>query len=298
MSEHTEIAKKGKKGVSPLMVVLFILLIIYTLFMLLPLFWGLGQSLMDGNRLDSTVIPWPSDWKFSNYIDAFEHFYVPVQAESGTVYPTLVYMFGYSLVYAVGSALVATFVQCLVAYLTSRFNYVLSRIINVFVLVAIALPIVGSLPSEIQMAQSLGLYDTLFGIWIMKGHFISIYYLVFFARFKTFSKSYEEAAQIDGAGHTRTFFQIVLPLIVPSIATLAVLKFVWTWNDYQTPLIFLSRRALFTIQLGMKIFASESGSIYSLMMAAAVSATVPLIIVFLCGQRYIIEGIATGAVKG
>ena len=107
-----------------------------------------------------------------------------------------------------------------------------------------------------------------------------------------------ESAKIDGAGHIRTFFQIVLPLIVPSIATLSVLKFVWTWNDYQTPLIFLSRRALFTIQLGMKVFASESGSIYSLMMAAAVSSTVPLIIVFLCGQRYIIDGIATGAVKG
>lgn len=107
-----------------------------------------------------------------------------------------------------------------------------------------------------------------------------------------------ESAKIDGAGHLRIFFQIVFPLIKPSIATLAVLKFVWTWNDYQTPLIFLSNRMLFTIQLGMKLFASESGSIYSLTMAAAVSATLPLIILFLCGQRYIIEGIASGAVKG
>ena len=108
----------------------------------------------------------------------------------------------------------------------------------------------------------------------------------------------EESAKIDGAGHLRIFFQIVFPLIKPSIATLAVLKFVWTWNDYQTPLIFLSNRMLFTIQLGMKLFASESGSIYSLTMAAAVSATLPLILLFLCGQRYIIEGIASGAVKG
>ena len=107
-----------------------------------------------------------------------------------------------------------------------------------------------------------------------------------------------ESAKIDGAGHLRIFFQIIFPLVKPSIATLAVLKFVWTWNDYQTPLIFLSNRKLFTIQLGMKLFASESGSIYSLTMAAAVSATIPLIILFLFGQRYIIDGIASGAVKG
>ena len=73
------------------------------------------------------------------------------------------------------------------------------------------------------------------------------------------------------------------------------MKFVWTWNDYQTPLIFLSNRMLFTIQLGMKLFASESGSIYSLTMAAAVSATLPLILLFLCGQRYaerVVHGMA------
>lgn len=106
-----------------------------------------------------------------------------------------------------------------------------------------------------------------------------------------------ESARIDGASHFCIFRKIILPLITPAIATLTILKFVWTWNDYQMPLIFLSKRSLFTIQLGMKIFATESGSIYSLMMAAAVSAILPLIIVFLFGQRYIIDGIASGAVK-
>ena len=94
------------------------------------------------------------------------------------------------------------------------------------------------------------------------------------------------------------FFKIVMPLIKPSIATLAVLKFVWTWNDYQTGLIFLSNRALYTIQLGMQRFSTETGVLYSLMMAAAVSAIIPLILVFILGQRYIIDGIASGAVKG
>lgn len=297
MSEHAEIARKGKRSVSPLMIVLFVLLIVYTLFMLLPLFWGLGQSLMDGNRLDSTVIPWPSDWKFSNYIDAFEHFYVPVQAESGTVYPTLVYMFGYSLVYAVGSALVATFVQCLVAYLTSRFNYVLSRIINVFVLVAIALPIVGSLPSEIQMAQSLGLYDTLFGIWIMKGHFISIYYLVFFARFKTFSKSYEEAAQIDGAGHLRIFVSIMLPLVKNLFWTIFLIQFIAFWNDYYTPLVYMPSYP--TVAYGLWYYnqSTENALTLPMKVTGCILMLIPVLILFAIFSKRLMGNLTLGGEK-
>ena len=85
MNREHKIKNGSKKGFSPLMAALFVLLIVYALLILFPLAWGLGQSLMDGMRLDSTVVPWPSDWQFSNYIDAFVHFYVPVQAEQGTV---------------------------------------------------------------------------------------------------------------------------------------------------------------------------------------------------------------------
>ena len=151
--------------------------------------------------------------------------------------------------------------------------------------------------SRFVIMQKMDLYNTHTGIILMTMFSL---YGVFLLRqaMMAIPDSLCESAKIDGAGHLRIFFQIIFPLIKPSIATLAVLKFVWTWNDYQTPLIFLSDRRLFTIQLGMKLFASESGSIYSLTMAAAVSATVPLIILFLFGQRYIIDGIASGAVKG
>ena len=151
--------------------------------------------------------------------------------------------------------------------------------------------------SRFVIMQKMNLYNTHMGIIMMTMFSL---YGVFLLRqaMMAIPDSLCESAKIDGAGHLRIFFQIIFPLVKPSIATLAVLKFVWTWNDYQTPLIFLSNRKLFTIQLGMKLFASESGSIYSLTMAAAVSATIPLIILFLFGQRYFIDGIASGAVKG
>jgi multiple sugar transport system permease protein len=114
----------------------------------------------------------------------------------------------------------------------------------------------------------------------------------------TIPMALSESAQIDGAGHFTIFFKIILPITKPAIVTLMILKFVWTWNDYQNPLIFLNTESLFTIQLGMQKFMTEYASYYSLLMTAAVCATIPLIIVFLIGQKYVIEGITVGAVKG
>jgi multiple sugar transport system permease protein len=107
-----------------------------------------------------------------------------------------------------------------------------------------------------------------------------------------------ESAKIDGAGHWKIFTRICLPLVKPAIATYAILRFIWTWNDYQNPLIFLRTDKLYTIQLAMQKFTSINGSFYSLIMTAAVSAIVPLLIVFIIGQKSVIEGIATGGVKG
>ena len=252
MSKKTRsINYKKNNAKSPLMIILFVLLIVYSVSIILPIVWGLFEALMDGEKIESTVIPWPSDWKFDNFFKAFGFFYVPVESEKGTVYPNLWFMFVYTMIYAVGSAFTATFIPCLVAYLTARFDYLLSRIINVFVIIAIALPIVGSLPSEIQMAKSLGLYDRFWGIWIMKGHFISVYYLIFHARFKAFPKSYEEAAQIDGANDFQKYLLIGLPLAVPIIATIAIMQVSGTWGDFAWPMLIMTR-ANYTIAAGLK----------------------------------------------
>jgi len=147
------------------------------------------------------------------------------------------------------------------------------------------------------LSRWFGLYDThaiiiillsfsVYGMFLMRQSMITI------------PDALSESAKLDGANHFIIFTRIILPISKPVIATLAILKFVWTWNDYQHPLIFLKSRNLYTIQLGIRQFASESGTFYSLQMAAAVCAIIPLLIVFLLGQNYILEGMAAGAVKG
>ncbi|MNC61208.1 L-arabinose transport system permease protein AraQ [compost metagenome] len=107
-----------------------------------------------------------------------------------------------------------------------------------------------------------------------------------------------EAAKIDGAGYLRIYAGIILPLCKPILATAGIIKFIWNWNDYQNPLIFLFNKKLFPLPLGIQSFRQEFSDNVSLMMMAAVSAIVPLMIVFVILQKQVINGITVGGVKG
>lgn len=189
------------------------------------------------------------------------------------------------------------FVSAMGAYGFTKIKWKGRNVVFLGYLATMMIPPQVMIVSRFAIMKNVGLYNTHMGVILMM---IFSTYGVFLLRqaMMGIPDSLCESAKIDGAGHFTIFLKIILPLIMPSIATLAVLKFVWTWNDYQTPLVFLNDRSLYTIQLGMKMFATEMGNIYSLMMAAAVSSIIPLVLVFILGQRYIIDGIASGAVKG
>ena len=147
------------------------------------------------------------------------------------------------------------------------------------------------------MFRSVGLYNTHTGL-ILLGGFSVLGTFLLRQFFQGISNEFIESAQMDGAGHFTIFTRIMLPLVRPALATYGILRFIWTWNDFQTPFIFLSDKQLFTIQLGMSAFADRNGQFYSLIMAASVSAIIPLLIVFIIGQKHVIEGISFGGVKG
>lgn len=268
-------------------IILTVILFLVGVTMLAPLFWMISTSF----KTENEVFTFPIQWIPRTFV-GWDN-YKEVWGKE--------YNFGMYYLNSIKITVISTFFQILVsamgAYGFTKIKWKGRDAVFLAYLATMMIPPQVMIVSRFVIMQKAGLYNTHLGI-IMMTMFST--YGVFLLRqaMMGIPDSLCESARIDGAGHVTIFFKIVMPLITPSIATLAVLKFVWTWNDYQTPLIFLSKRSLFTIQLGMKLFASESGSIYSLMMAAAVSATLPLIIVFLMGQRYIIDGIASGAVKG
>ncbi|UUZ93397.1 carbohydrate ABC transporter permease [Paenibacillus sp. P25] len=147
------------------------------------------------------------------------------------------------------------------------------------------------------MYRMLGLFDTRIGLVLLTSFSVlGVFMLRQF--FIAIHNDYIESAKIDGANHFTIFMQIAFPLIKPAVATYAILRFIWTWNDYQNPLIFLRTDSLLTLQVALQKFTSISGEYYSLIMAGAVSGIVPLLIVFIIGQKSVIEGITMGGIKG
>ena len=255
--------------------------------MLLPLVWMISTAC----KVEADVFNFPIEWIPTrwNLVNNMKEVW-------GGKYNFGMYYWN-SIKVTIAATVLQVFVSTLGAYGFSKVNWKGRDQVFMLYLATMMIPPQVTVVSQFIIMREIGLYNTHLGIILLLAFSV---YGVFLLRqaMMAVPNSLSESATIDGAGHWTIYSQIILPLVKPTMATLATLKFVWTWNDYQTPLVFLNSRKLYTIQLGMKQFASESGSYYSLIMAAAVSSILPLVIVFLFCQSFVVEGIAAGAVKG
>ncbi len=252
---------------------------------LLPFIWMLSTSFKQEIDVFNFPIEWiPKTWNaIENYKQVWTGDFVRYYANS--IYITL------------ATTVINVFVCALAAYGFSKLRFRGRDAMFLLVLALYMVPPQASLVPQFLLFNYFNLINTHLGL-ILLNSFSIIGAFMLRQFFMSVSNEYLESARIDGAGHVRTFFQIALPLIKPGVATYAILRFIWTWNDYQYPLIFLKTKELFTIQLGIRLFGDQYGDIYSLMMAGAVSAIVPLLIIFAIGQKQVIEGISLGGVKG
>jgi multiple sugar transport system permease protein len=109
----------------------------------------------------------------------------------------------------------------------------------------------------------------------------------------------DEAARIDGAGHVRIFISIMLPLMKPALVTCSIFAFIWSWNDFLGPLLYLKDPSLYSLPIALRLFVDQtSTSDYGAQMAMAVLALIPVLLFFLIFQRYLVEGVATQGLKG
>ena len=139
-------------------VVLLFGLIAYTICLFVPIIWGIITSFKGQADFRINVIGLPKEWVW-NYKQVYEQFVISVFTDDGTVYIGMGEMLTNSLLYAVGCAFFSTLIPCITSYLCARYDYFLSKVIYVIVIVAMILPIVGSLPSEIRVARAIGAYD-------------------------------------------------------------------------------------------------------------------------------------------
>lgn len=292
--------KRQKMHVPPFAIVILAFLIFYFITLFLPMIWAIYTSLKDS--MDFIMDPvWPTaSFSFENYIQAFNQFFIKVSDGAGGV--KSVYFEGMmlnSVIYSVGSAFIQTAIICVTAYATSRFNFKFDKVIYTTVIITMILPIIGSLPSELRMAKALHMYNTIWGMFLMKANFLGMYYLVFHAIFRGLPKDFDEAAYMDGAGNFTIFFRINFPLVIGTFVTVMLIKFIEFWNDYTTPMIYMPDFP--TIAYGLYGFVQESTtperSGTQIKLAACMLVFIPNFIIFLIFKDKLIGNISMGGLK-
>lgn len=294
---------ENKKKLPIFAYVVLAILITYTVSLSLPMLWGIYTSLKDTMSFIEDPV-WPSfEFSFENYLQAFEQFFMQVEKEvDGLQMVKTVYyeeMMMNSIIYAVGSSFIQTAIICVTAYATSRFNFKFDKVIYTIVIVTMILPIIGSLPSELRMAKAFGLYDSIYGMFLMKANFLGMYYLVFHAMFRALPKDFDEAAYMDGAGNFTIFFKINLPLVVGTFVTVMLIKFIDFWNDYTTPMVYMPNFP--TVAYGLYGFVQESTtpakSGTQIKLAACMLVFIPNFLIFIIFRNKLIGNISMGGLK-
>ncbi|WP_354146587.1 carbohydrate ABC transporter permease [Arthrobacter sp. 754] len=265
----------------------YIPLIIATLVVFLPLLWMILSSFKQpGEIITMDLKILPESLNFTNYNIAM------------TTVPFAQFFINSTIVTVVG-ATVKVLLAILTAYALVFVRFPFKNVIFMLILVALMVPPqVSILPNYILIA-GMGGKNTLWGI-ILPGLGTAFGTFLLRQHFMTLPASILESAEIDGAGHWRRMWQIVVPVSVPSIATVALVTVVSEWNEYIWPLIITDRPETMTLPVGLTLLqnSESNASGWGILMAGAVLVIVPILIVFAALQRYIVAGLTQGSVTG
>ena len=254
--------------------------------MVLPFIWMISTSF----KAPSEVFVYPIQW-IPEHFNWSHH----VKVWSGNNSFITYYM--NSLKISVISTIGATFLSAFAAYGFSRIEFKGRNVLFLVYLSMMMVPPQVLFVPKFIMFDWMGIYNTHYAL-ILPGMFTIFGVFMMRQFFQSIPMEISESAFMDGAGHFKIFVRLMLPLAKPALATLAIIDFSWHWNDYENALVFLIDQKLYTVPLGLQNFILENSIDYNGMMAAATAGIVPMIIVFLIGQRFIIQGISNTAVKG
>lgn len=295
------IGRKSKisRKMDAFQIVLYVIVAVYCLSMVYVLFFGIINSLKsptDYMWLNPFEFPHAEEgWQFKNYIDVLSEFKVTSMSMGGDEIG-LWQMFLNSLLYAVCMALFNMATQIMVAYATAKYDFKLKPLLYGVAVIVMLLPIIGSLASEVQMANTFNFTNNLLGVCLMKCKYAGLYFLVFYATFRGVSWTYAEAAQIDGASHFKIFIQIMLPLIKSTAIAVFILLFIEYWNDYYTPMIFLPQAP--TMSYGLFVFQTNNGASVPIQLTACLLTCLPILVLFVVFKDKIMGNVTMGGIKG
>lgn len=188
-------------------------------------------------------------------------------------------------------------IASLAAYAFAKIQFKGKNIVFMMFLASMMIPGQVTIIPRFMLFKSMGLYNTLWSC-ILPFWFSTTAIFMLRQFYIGLPNDLMEAAKIDGAGHFRIFLQVLMPLTKPAMITLVILAFIGSWNEYMSPLIFITKQEKYTVAQAIRWYLLDELQRYDLTMAAATIAIVPVIILFISCQKYFVEGIATSGVKG
>jgi multiple sugar transport system permease protein len=269
-------------------VIKHILLIATSFLMIYPLLWMLVSSFRPTDEIfrDTSLIPkgitlanYSYGWSALN--QPFGHYLI----NSGIV---------------VLGCIIGNVVSCsLAAYAFARLKFKGRTILFAVMLVTIMIPYHVVLVPQYILFQQFGWVNTFLPLIVPKLLATDAFFVFLMVQFiRGLPKELDEAARIDGCGHFNIFFRIILPLMVPAVATTAIFTFIWMWNDFLSSLIYLIDPSMYTVPLALRAFLDSTGSSnWGAMFAMSIVSLIPVFLAFLFGQRFLLRGIATTGIK-
>jgi N-acetylglucosamine transport system permease protein len=262
-------------------------LVIWCLLVIVPLLWVILSSFKTSSEIFASPFGLPASWNFTNYRNAW------TIAGIGS-------FFFNSVIVVFGALFLTMLFGAMSAYVLARFRFPGSRLLYYLMLAGLTFPIFLAIVPLFFVLRGIGLLNTLPGLILTYAAFAFPFTVFFlYAFFRSLSRSIAEAAAMDGAGEWRIFFQIMLPMARPGLATVAILNFVGLWNQFLLPVALNTNPENYVLTQGMASFASQAG--YSVdfgaLFAAVVITVVPVLIVYLIFQRQLQGSVSQGTNK-
>lgn len=251
---------------------------------LYPVLWMVVSSLRPDGQIFGNASLVPGDITFENYTRGWNALGQPFST----------YLLNSALI--VAGSIIGNLISCsMAAYAFARLRFRFQKPAFAVMLVTIMIPIhVVIVPQYVLFAQ-VGLVNTVWPLILPKLLATDAFFVFLMVQFiRGLPRDLDEAARLDGCGHPRIFFRILLPLMTPALATTAIFTFIWTWNDFFSQLVYLTDPAKYTVPVALRSFIdAQSQSSYGALFAMSVVTIVPLVLAFAFGQKYLIRGIAT-----
>ncbi|GAA4158217.1 carbohydrate ABC transporter permease [Gryllotalpicola daejeonensis] len=256
--------------------------------MLYPLLWLVVSSLRPNSEIfvNPSVVPDHFDW--NNYTAGWQ----------ALTSPFGVYLIN-SIVIVVGAIIGNLFACSLAAYAFARLEFKFKRVAFTIMLLTIMLPFQVTLVPQYIMFSYAHLLNTFWPLILPKILGTDSFFIFLMVQFiRGIPRELDEAARIDGCGHPRIFLRVIVPLMTPALATTTIFTFIWMWNEFFAPIVYLTQPKLFTVQVALGQFIdNQTGGNWGQLFAMSVVSLIPVFIGFVVGQRFLIRGIATTGIK-